>query len=102
MRAKQLLLCLGVPCLLRASPLDCADQSDPVVKICCDAQSAWSSMESAGGCGTTAGSAATAEQCSTAQELCQQCRSAVREKDSDSNGALMDQTLGFISRRSAG
>ena len=35
---------------LFADALDCSDRSDPVVATCCDAQSAWFSMEAAGGC----------------------------------------------------
>ena len=59
---------------LFADALDCSDRSDPVVATCCDAQSAWFSMEAAGGCG---GEGATDNHCAHAAELCQRCRAAV-------------------------
>ena len=60
------------------SPLDCSDQSDPVVETCCSAQSAWLLMEAAGGCG---GAGATESQCSRASDLCESCRAAVEHQD---------------------
>ena len=71
-----LLLCLTV--CLTGSPLDCSDQSDPVVETCCSAQSAWLLMEAAGGCG---GAGATESQCLRASELCGTCRAAVEHQD---------------------
>ncbi|CAE7944649.1 unnamed protein product [Symbiodinium sp. KB8] len=85
----------------RAAVLDCSqlDPSEPLA-VCCDAQSAWSSMESAGGCG---GSGASSEQCSAASSLCQQCRMAVAvhaHADSDNSAAegaqLSSLGIGFL------
>lgn len=77
---------------LFADALDCSDRSDPVVATCCDAQSAWFSMEAAGGCG---GEGATDNHCAHAAELCQRCRAAVdgTEKDGD---PLLDQKLSSL------
>lgn len=91
MRAIQI-LCLALVQSSYAGPLDCADESDPLVKTCCSAQSAWSSMEAAGGCG---GSGATAEQCSQAAELCERCRTAVEgHRDAPADGVSLEQKLG--------
>lgn len=85
----------------RAAVLDCSqlDPSEPLA-VCCDVQSAWSSMESAGGCG---GSGASSEQCSAASSLCQQCRMAVAvhaHADSDNSAAegaqLSSLGIGFL------
>eukprot|EP00435_Cladocopium_sp_Y103_P042087 s2313_g11.t1 len=75
-----------------ADALDCSDRSDPVVATCCDAQSAWFSMEAAGGCG---GEGATDNHCAHAADLCQRCRAAVdgTEKDGD---PLLDQKLSSL------
>ena len=77
---------------LFADALDCSDRSDPVVATCCDAQSAWFSMEAAGGCG---GEGATDNHCAHAAELCQRCKAAVdgTEKDGD---PLLDQKLSSL------
>ena len=77
---------MWVPALRRASllgcvvwvassaNLDCTHEASSALAVCCDAETAWSSMESAGGCG---GKGATSEQCSAASSLCRQCRMAI-------------------------
>lgn len=62
------------------NPLDCSlRESDDVVATCCDAQSAWSAIEAAGGCGGPAG--ATVNHCAHATELCERCRAQVEAKN---------------------
>ena len=85
----------------QAATLDCGhlDRSNSLA-VCCDAQLAWSSMESAGGCG---GHGATEAQCSAASDLCQQCRTAVAARadteteDGAAEGALLSSLdVGFL------
>ena len=73
--------------------LDCSDRSDPVVATCCDAQSAWFSMEAAGGCG---GEGATDSHCAHAADLCQRCRAAVDTRQAENSDPLLDQKLSSL------
>ncbi|CAE7208904.1 unnamed protein product [Symbiodinium natans] len=74
----------------QAAAFDCSqvDRSTPLA-VCCDAQSAWSSMESAGGCG---GQGATSEQCSAASNLCRQCRMAVASHTDETGSSAAEGT----------
>lgn len=80
------------------NPLDCSQrESDDVVATCCDAQSAWSAIEAAGGCGGPAG--ATVNHCAHATELCERCRAQVEAKNpkqpnvGNETGDMLDQKL---------
>lgn len=80
------------------NPLDCSlRESDDVVATCCDAQSAWSAIEAAGGCGGPAG--ATVNHCAHATELCERCRAQVEAKNpkqpnvGNETGDMLDQKL---------